>query len=405
MTVLEKLTPADVARAVESHPRLGRAVSEISRKTGLPEEVVRSHLTEALTETLERLGDVYLKEMGSTIAAVDHLRDQVHQFYDRVLSGQDPNPDTAALSGLFTQLHEKMLELNDPQKWAKKRLDAGTKLPATGRTEPTSIVDRGAAEPKPREPAPKDRTTEPAPTRMEAVQQLVRKAQAKIAELDSRLAESRRETTAARSRTIELNRDLRQRGVDLARLSDDRYVSRLPEDVRALVDERAQTIEGSAGAILEREALQRERAMWNRVSTSDVVQRRYAELRGRTPDAAARSRSAAAEVDVLGRRRTPDNPFEPDHTVSVMEVVAMDDFVLLPDEVALDILNDPEGIEPMNKSANASKSDWTWEEWPQWAEHADASLRNLMIAREAQLRSKIRARIQVEVARLRATAR
>jgi hypothetical protein len=125
VTVLEKLTPADVARAIESHPRLTRAVTDIAQKTHLPEDVVRSHLSDALTETLERLGDVYIKEMGDTIATVDRLRDQVHGFYDRVLSGQDPNPDTAALSSLFRELHEKTLELSDPQKWARAKAQTG----------------------------------------------------------------------------------------------------------------------------------------------------------------------------------------------------------------------------------------------------------------------------------------
>jgi hypothetical protein len=121
MTVREHLSAADVARAVESHPRLSRAVSDIAHRTGLPEDVVRSHLNDALAETLERLGDVYVKEMGDTITAVDQLRDRVHEFYDRVLTGQDANPDTAVLSSLFTQLHEKVLQLSDPQQWARMK--------------------------------------------------------------------------------------------------------------------------------------------------------------------------------------------------------------------------------------------------------------------------------------------
>ena len=75
MTVLEHLGPADVARAIESHPRLTRAVRDIARETGLHEDVVRSHLNDALTETLERLGETYVKEMGDKIAAVDQLRE------------------------------------------------------------------------------------------------------------------------------------------------------------------------------------------------------------------------------------------------------------------------------------------------------------------------------------------
>lgn len=120
-TVRERLSPADIVRAVESHRQLSRAVTEIAGHTKLSEDVVRAHLTDALGETLERLGEVYIREMGDTIAHVDGLRDQVHQFYDRVLTGQDPNPDTAQLSSLFTQLHESVLKLSDPQAWAKAK--------------------------------------------------------------------------------------------------------------------------------------------------------------------------------------------------------------------------------------------------------------------------------------------
>lgn len=124
MTILEHLSPADVAHAVETHPRLTSAVRDIARETGLPADVVRTHLNDALTETLERLGSAYVDEMGGTLTAIDQLRDQVHQFYDRVLTGHDPNPDTARLSSLFTQLHEKVLQLSDPQAWARSRSQA-----------------------------------------------------------------------------------------------------------------------------------------------------------------------------------------------------------------------------------------------------------------------------------------
>jgi A nuclease of the HNH/ENDO VII superfamily with conserved WHH len=119
VTVLEHISPADVARAIETHPRLSSAVTEIASKTGLPKDVVRSHLTDALRDALDVLGETYVKQMGDTIAAVDSLRDQVHEFYDRVLNGEDPNPDTARLSSLFAQLHEKVLQLSDPQQWAR----------------------------------------------------------------------------------------------------------------------------------------------------------------------------------------------------------------------------------------------------------------------------------------------
>jgi hypothetical protein len=140
--------------------------------------------------------------------------------------------------------------------------------------------------------------------------------------------------------------------------------------------------------------------MWERASSSDIVRQRYAELRPRTPDAVARARAAATDVDILGVPNTPENPLRPDHIVPVMDIVAMDSFVLLPDDVALEILNMRENFEPLNEAANSSKSDWSWEEWPQWSEHADAATRTRMIDLETQLRDQIYKRIEAAVARL-----
>jgi hypothetical protein len=104
---------------------------------------------------------------------------------------------------------------------------------------------------------------------------------------------------------------------------------------------------------------------------------------------------------VVGRPGTPENPLRPDHLVPVMDIVAMDNFVLLPDDVALEILNLAENLVPLNAAANSSKSDWSWADWPQAALHADPATRAALIAREAELREIIYNRIQVEFARAR----
>jgi hypothetical protein len=106
-------------------------------------------------------------------------------------------------------------------------------------------------------------------------------------------------------------------------------------------------------------------------------------------------------VDVLGVPRTEANPIEPDHVVPVMEVVGMDNFVLLPDDVALAILNDPAYIEPLNRSANRSKGDWAWEDWPRWRENGvTPEARAARIERARELRQQIYDRVQREAARV-----
>jgi hypothetical protein len=126
MTVLEHITLGEVRVALETHPGLTRAVGEISRRSGVPESVIKEHIGTAVLEALNRLGESYVKEMGDAIARVDKVRGMVHDFYDRVLSGQDRNPDTKVLAKNFEELHDAVTDITDPQKWAEKQKAAGT---------------------------------------------------------------------------------------------------------------------------------------------------------------------------------------------------------------------------------------------------------------------------------------
>ncbi len=408
MTVLEHVTPEALEAAVRTHPRLSAAVREIASRTGLPEEVVRGHLTELLRESLERLGESYVAHTTETITAIEGLRREVDAFYDRVLNGSDPDPDVAHLQDLFRQLHDRARELNDPQTWANEQ-PAPPVEPVTPPTEPaphtgeTGSGDTG----RPRDDQPQRPPDEPPPgaaealQRAEAIRSLREHARAQLERLEAEVKASREASARAEAEIVEHNRELRRAGVRLEWLSDPAYVERLPPEVRERVQQRQDLIDENIGRSLERAEAGRRTLAWRNAAGSDVVARRYAELRPRTPEGAARTASDAAQVDILGVPRSKANPIEPDHVVPVMEVVGMDNFVLLPDEIALKILNDPAYIEPLNRSANRSKGDWAWEDWPRWRENGvTPEARSARIARARELRKAIYDRIQAEAARL-----
>jgi hypothetical protein len=120
--------------------------------------------------------------------------------------------------------------------------------------------------------------------RVQTIELLVREAEARITEIDGRLAASRADEVAEQRRVRDVNRALVQNGFELRRLYEDGYAEgfrpELRAEVQALAQERLDLDEEWRGGKLEREALQRERALWRRVSNSDVVQERYAD-RGR----------------------------------------------------------------------------------------------------------------------------
>ncbi|WP_412543309.1 hypothetical protein R8Z50_12775 [Longispora sp. K20-0274] len=231
-------------------------------------------------------------------------------------------------------------------------------------------------------------------------------AAANVAELDQRIAQITEEKQQQQQRIRDLNRELLDRGVDLRRVMTEEQVARLPEgEIRTLAETRLEVLDEGRHLSQESTRLAQERARWERAGSADIVRETYDQLRGRTPDDAARAVAAAAGTDITGRAGTEANPLQPDHVVPVMDIVNMDGFVMLSPEEQLAILNMPENFEPLNRAANASKSDWSWSEWPQWAEHATPELRAEMIARDADLRVEIQQRIDRALARARAGAR
>jgi hypothetical protein len=155
MTVRTRFTAAEVARAVETHPRMHAVVREISSKTGVREELVRKHLGESVLESLDTLGGIYSREVGEAIARAERLRDEVHGFYERIFTGQDRNPDPATLVRAFEDLHQAINDMADPQTWAKRRSEAhgGPTIPPADipavappvETAPTSATPTSAA--------------------------------------------------------------------------------------------------------------------------------------------------------------------------------------------------------------------------------------------------------------------
>ncbi|HEX3931752.1 MAG TPA: HNH endonuclease [Nocardioides sp.] len=119
MTVLEHLRPGEIMQAAERRPAIRRAIREVARRSGLREEVVAERLSESVLRSLQDLGDRYVGEVSAALGRVETLRDQIHGFYERVLSGEDTAPDPAHLTQLFTDLHAAVLDVSDPQAWAR----------------------------------------------------------------------------------------------------------------------------------------------------------------------------------------------------------------------------------------------------------------------------------------------
>jgi hypothetical protein len=121
--IREAVDVVKLRQAVNDHPALPKAISEIIAKTHLPEEIARQHLDAAVLEILDVLGAGYVREMGEAVGRVEVVRRQVHAFYEGVLSGADRSPDPAALRTAFERLHEAVRELVGPDEWARRKLE------------------------------------------------------------------------------------------------------------------------------------------------------------------------------------------------------------------------------------------------------------------------------------------
>ncbi|MFC0430573.1 hypothetical protein [Kutzneria buriramensis] len=126
---------ARVHSALGEHPHLPVAIERISRAAGIPEELVKGHLEEAVLETLEVLGDRYVSEMGAALVRVQRLRDAVHGFYERALAGQLGRGDRSGLKAALESLRDATRELVDPNAWAKRRASGTGPVPAAALEE------------------------------------------------------------------------------------------------------------------------------------------------------------------------------------------------------------------------------------------------------------------------------
>jgi hypothetical protein len=142
MTVRELLPRAEAMEAIRANPRLARAIEHVGKRTGIPEEVLQRHLGEAILETLGKIGDTYVAELGDAIRHTEVLRNHIHDFYEGVLNGLDRNPDPGRLGSMFSELHDLITEIADPQLWAKKRA-----------AEPGAAEEFASRETAPAEPA------------------------------------------------------------------------------------------------------------------------------------------------------------------------------------------------------------------------------------------------------------
>lgn len=112
---------ARLSSALGEHPHLPAAIERISRAAGIPEEVIKKHLDEAVLDTLEVLGDRYVGEMGAALVRVQRLRETVHRFYERALAGQLGRGDRAGVKAALTALKDATRELVGPDAWAKRQ--------------------------------------------------------------------------------------------------------------------------------------------------------------------------------------------------------------------------------------------------------------------------------------------
>ncbi|MFF3335583.1 hypothetical protein ACFYWX_39650 [Streptomyces sp. NPDC002888] len=168
------------------------------------------------------------------------------------------------------------------------------------------------------------------------------------------------------------------------------------QELDALAAVREELVEARQELSAEQAANQKEQLYWRGAEQRAALDR-YPWLRDRTPgDTVQKEVVAAANgVDALGNRPAPDDPLTADHIVCVREIVLMEDFVLLTDEAALEILNLRENLVPLVRSANSSRSDTPWEHWQGWTRYTkDRARRDKLIAQEARLRKVIRDKIR-----------
>lgn len=124
----------------------------------------------------------------------------------------------------------------------------------------------------------------------------------------------------------------------------------------------------------------------------------YDRLRAAAPSEAARERTLkGVTADQVGALKTAAGPLQAEHIVSVREIADMDGFSQLTWKDQKAIVDMPDNLIAMDKSANASKGSRSWRFWDQASTYYDPSTIDAMIKREAEVRAAIKAQIKARL--------
>jgi hypothetical protein len=116
----------------------------------------------------------------------------------------------------------------------------------------------------------------------------------------------------------------------------------------------------------------------------------YDRLRSAAPGERARDAALKGVTgDQIGKLKTPPQPLQAEHIVSVREVSDMDGFKDLAWSDQKAIVDMKENLVAMDGAANASKGDRTWTTWPQASSFYEPDTIAKMVEREARVRTAI----------------
>lgn len=115
-----------VRARIEAHPVL----KEFQDRFKLEPEVTKKVLTESVLDAMDLLGSRYVTKMSQVVGRLTELREAIHLVYEKVLSGNTEDLDSAALRQRFEELHATTKELADPKTWAEGEGKQVEPLPA-----------------------------------------------------------------------------------------------------------------------------------------------------------------------------------------------------------------------------------------------------------------------------------